>query len=276
MTTENRRKIIHLTGYCTPTSRKYYAGSCKHFQICSDAPLLCSWDVGLVQHVLPSSEWDELILFWRVMMLTALRRAVCRLKQYGPIEYNHHVICDELTAQDWSTIGDRAFPVADARVWNSLSLALTQSSSLTSFKRRLYSILLDSILTFSCMCVINVLFRHKWQICHRQLCQSRYYTILQCRSLVSNCMWPTLAGDYLDWTTVVFRKPTLEFIRTRQSCWPTISGEPLDWDAINRATYLTCRRSRAFVRSSSFVSDDSWPLSSSAWQLTTHQENIAQ
>ena len=35
------------------------------------------------------------------------------------------------------TIGDRAFPVAAARVWNSLSPALAQASSLTSFKRGL-------------------------------------------------------------------------------------------------------------------------------------------
>ena len=36
-----------------------------------------------------------------------------------------------------STIGDRAFPVAAARVWNSLSPVVTQSSSLTSFRRKL-------------------------------------------------------------------------------------------------------------------------------------------
>ena len=36
-----------------------------------------------------------------------------------------------------STIGDRAFPVAAARVWNSLPLAVTLSPSLPTFKRRL-------------------------------------------------------------------------------------------------------------------------------------------
>jgi hypothetical protein len=36
-----------------------------------------------------------------------------------------------------STIGDRAFPVAAARVWNSLSPAVIQSSSLPIFKRKL-------------------------------------------------------------------------------------------------------------------------------------------
>ena len=36
-----------------------------------------------------------------------------------------------------STIGNRAFPVAAARVWNSLSPAVTQSPSLSTFRRKL-------------------------------------------------------------------------------------------------------------------------------------------
>ena len=36
-----------------------------------------------------------------------------------------------------STVGDRAFPVAAARVWNSLPADFTSSSSLPTFKRRL-------------------------------------------------------------------------------------------------------------------------------------------
>ena len=36
-----------------------------------------------------------------------------------------------------STVGDRAFPVAAARTWNSLSRSLTSSSSLASFRRQL-------------------------------------------------------------------------------------------------------------------------------------------
>ena len=36
-----------------------------------------------------------------------------------------------------STIGDRAFPVAASRVWNSLPVAVTSSTSLPTFKRRL-------------------------------------------------------------------------------------------------------------------------------------------
>ena len=36
-----------------------------------------------------------------------------------------------------STVGDRAFPVAAARVWNSLPADVTSSPSLSTFKRRL-------------------------------------------------------------------------------------------------------------------------------------------
>ena len=36
-----------------------------------------------------------------------------------------------------STVGDRAFPVAAARVWNSLTADVTSSPSLSTFKRRL-------------------------------------------------------------------------------------------------------------------------------------------
>ena len=36
-----------------------------------------------------------------------------------------------------STVGDRAFPVAAARVWNSLPVDVTSSPSLSTFKRRL-------------------------------------------------------------------------------------------------------------------------------------------
>jgi hypothetical protein len=40
------------------------------------------------------------------------------------------------------TIGDRAFPAAASRVWNSLSPAVTMSTSLTSFQRNLETELL--------------------------------------------------------------------------------------------------------------------------------------
>ena len=36
-----------------------------------------------------------------------------------------------------STVGDRAFPVAAARVWNGLPATVTSSSSLSAFKSRL-------------------------------------------------------------------------------------------------------------------------------------------
>jgi len=36
-----------------------------------------------------------------------------------------------------STIGDRAFQVAAARVWNSMSLTVTQSLSLSNFRGKL-------------------------------------------------------------------------------------------------------------------------------------------
>jgi hypothetical protein len=36
-----------------------------------------------------------------------------------------------------STVGDRAFPVAAARIWNTLPASITSSPSLPSFKRRL-------------------------------------------------------------------------------------------------------------------------------------------
>jgi len=37
----------------------------------------------------------------------------------------------------FSTVGDRAFPVAAARVWNSLPASVTSSPSLSTFKRNL-------------------------------------------------------------------------------------------------------------------------------------------
>jgi len=43
-----------------------------------------------------------------------------------------------------SMIGDRAFPVAAARAWNSLPLFVTSSSSLSTFKRHLKTYLLAS------------------------------------------------------------------------------------------------------------------------------------
>jgi len=36
-----------------------------------------------------------------------------------------------------STVGDRAFPVAAARVWNSLPVSITSAATLNTFKQRL-------------------------------------------------------------------------------------------------------------------------------------------
>jgi len=46
-----------------------------------------------------------------------------------------------------STLGDRAFPVAAARVWNSLPFSLRAVQSLTTFRHRLKAELFDSSFT---------------------------------------------------------------------------------------------------------------------------------
>ena len=46
-----------------------------------------------------------------------------------------------------STLGDRAFPVAAGRVWNSLPSSLRAVQSLTTFRRRLKAELFDSSFT---------------------------------------------------------------------------------------------------------------------------------
>jgi len=44
---------------------------------------------------------------------------------------------DDELASKLSTVGDRAFPIAAARVWNTLSLDVRSSSSLSTFKCQL-------------------------------------------------------------------------------------------------------------------------------------------
>ena len=51
-----------------------------------------------------------------------------------------------------STVGDRAFPVAAARVWNSLPDILTASTSLPMFKRHLKTVLFACIWPSGCHC----------------------------------------------------------------------------------------------------------------------------
>jgi len=46
-----------------------------------------------------------------------------------------------------STLGDRAFPVASARVWNSLPSSVRNAPSLTTFRRELKTVLFRSCLT---------------------------------------------------------------------------------------------------------------------------------
>ena len=43
-----------------------------------------------------------------------------------------------------STLGDRAFPVASARAWNSLSSSVRNAPSLTTFRRELKTVLFRS------------------------------------------------------------------------------------------------------------------------------------
>jgi len=52
-----------------------------------------------------------------------------------------------------STIGDRAFPVAAAHVWNSLPQHVTSASSLSTFRRRLKTHLFPALLLLTA-CVV--------------------------------------------------------------------------------------------------------------------------
>ena len=55
-----------------------------------------------------------------------------------------------------STLGDRAFPVAAARAWNSLPSSLRGVQSLTTFRHRLKTELFDSSFTWLSYCTINM------------------------------------------------------------------------------------------------------------------------
>ena len=85
--------------------------------------------------------------------LTSVRGGACAQRQ-------HPLPALVVPPSRLSTVGDRAFPVAAARVWNSLSDFVTASTSLPMFKRHLKTVLFaKSYLTLAVSDDLNTFYR---------------------------------------------------------------------------------------------------------------------
>ena len=114
------------------------ARKCDHV-----TPLLCDlhW-LRIRQRI----EYKLAVLVYRCLHGTAPSYLVAGLHRVADIESRRRLRSASTSALNiqparHSTIGDRAFPVAAARVWNGLPSNVTQSSSLTAFRAQLKTVL---------------------------------------------------------------------------------------------------------------------------------------
>ena len=116
----------------------YHCILCYYFSIAFRWPAITAFSLLLHFHALPTS-----LRLTNNNMRRRLRSASTSTLVVPPTRH--------------STIGDRAFPAAASRVWNSLPSSITLSTSLSAFRRRLKTKLfsrcfgLDSVWNFCSM-----------------------------------------------------------------------------------------------------------------------------
>ena len=117
--------------------------------------------ISVVHHIV--SESSSVSVFWRTRCLhgTAPPYFAETLQRTSDMSARRHLQSAAtptlvVPSTRRSTLGDRAFPVAAARVWNSLPSSLRGVQSLTTFRHSLKAELFDSSFTWLSYCTINM------------------------------------------------------------------------------------------------------------------------